>query len=68
MTPEHAVLAVDLLQRAVDGTDDPARAVSVLMSSAMTILQRHYGAEPAIELMQQALDSAGAEWRSATTR
>jgi hypothetical protein len=62
---EHRQLAQDLLQRAVDGTDEPARAASLLVSAAATILQRHFGVEAAIELMQQGLDEAGAAWRRA---
>ena len=65
MTSEHQSLSVDLLQRALDGTDEPARAASVLISSAATILQRIYGEEAAIELMQSGLDAAGAAWRRA---
>ena len=65
MTDEHQTLAVDLLQRAVDGTDDPARAASILMSAAASILQRHFGEEAAVELLQHGLDTAGAAWRAA---
>lgn len=63
MTNEDRTLGLDLIQRALDGTDEPAAAVSVLMSSAATILQRTFGGEVAVDLMQHALDEAGAEWR-----
>lgn len=63
MNIEHETIAKDLLQRALDRTDEPARAASVLMSAAAAILQRHFGEETAIELMQHGLDTAGAEWR-----
>lgn len=63
MTNEHESLGVQLLQRALDGADDPASAASVLMSSAATILQRTFGEEAAIELLQLGLDTAGAAWR-----
>lgn len=65
MTDEHQTLAADLLQRAVDGTDEPARAASLLISAAATVLQRHFGEERAIELLHHGLDVAGAEWRHA---
>ena len=65
MTDEHQALATELLQRALDGTEEPARAVSILMSAAATILQRTFSEEAAIELMVQALDTAGAAWRQA---
>jgi len=63
MTQEHQALAADLLNQAVCNTDHPARAVSILMSAAVTILQRHFGEDAAIELMQQGLDETGAAWR-----
>lgn len=68
MTNEHQALAADLLQRAVDGTEEPARAASLLVTAAVTILQRHYGEERAIELLHHGLDTAGAEWRRAHAR
>ena len=67
MTDEHQALAADLLQRAVDGTDEPARAASLLISAAASILQRHFGEEAAIESIQSGLDSAGAAWRAQQT-
>ena len=63
MTDEHKALAAELLQTALDNTEHPARAVSLLMSAASTILQRHFGEEGALALMTQALDTTGAEWR-----
>lgn len=65
MTDEHEVIATDLLQRALDATDHPDKAVSLLMTAGMTILQRRYGAEKAVEHMTAALDVAGASIRAA---
>lgn len=65
MTNDHQTLAAELLDRAVHETEHPARAVSVLMTAAATILQRHFGEEAAMELMHEALDRAGADWRRA---
>lgn len=65
MTDEHQTLASDLLTRALDHTDHPDKAVSLLMTAGMTILQRRYGAEKAIEHMTAALDVAGASIRAA---
>lgn len=64
MTDEQQALSNDLLQRALDGTDHPDRAVSALMTAGMTILQRRFGAEKAIEHMTAALDAAGAATRA----
>lgn len=63
MTDNERALARDLLERAVMQTDHPAKAVSALVSAAATILQRSFGEETAIELLQQALDETGAAWR-----
>jgi len=63
LTDELRGLTADLIDQAVGNTDHPARAVSILLSAAATILQRSFGEEAAIEMMQQALDEAGAEWR-----
>ena len=63
MTAEHKALAAELLQTALDHTEHPARAVSLLISAAATILQRQFGEEGALALMTQALDTTGAEWR-----
>jgi len=65
MTNEHQALAADLLQRAVDGTDEPSRAASLLVTAAATILQRHFGQERAIEMLHHGLDVAGADLRAA---
>lgn len=65
MTNEHTALADDLLQRAFDATDHPDKAVSLLMTAGMTILQRRYGGERAVEYMTAALDVAGADVRRA---
>ena len=65
MNDDHQALAADLLQRALDGTDHPDRAVSILMTAGMTILQRRFGAEKALEHMTAALDVAGASVRAA---
>lgn len=50
MTDDNRALASKLLQRALDETDEPLRAVSVLMSGAATIMQRLVGDEAAIDL------------------
>jgi len=60
---EHHKLGAELLQRALDGTDHPGHAASVLVSAAATILERLYGHEVAIETLHHALDRAGAAWR-----
>ncbi|MGK2910330.1 MAG: hypothetical protein ACSLE1_11120 [Sphingobium sp.] len=65
MTDDNRVLATNLLQRALDETDHPLRAVSVLMSGAATILQRLVGDEAAIDLMTASLDEIGAQMRHA---
>lgn len=65
MTNEHQSIATDLLHRALDATDHPDKAVSLLMTAGMTILQRRFGAEHAIEHMTAALDQAGANIRKA---
>lgn len=65
MTDDERATADDLLTRALDATDHPDKAVSLLMTAGMTILQRRYGAEKAIEHMTVALDMAGAKVRAA---
>lgn len=65
MTHEHLDLAQRLCDQAVGETDEPARAVSVLMTAAASILERHFGPIRAIELMQHGLDNTAAEWRRA---
>lgn len=65
MTDDDQRTADDLLQRALCATDHPDKAVSLLMTAGMTILQRRYGAENAIEHMTAALDVAGANIRRA---
>jgi hypothetical protein len=59
-------LANCLIAQALDATEHPDKAVSILMSAAMTILQRRFGAEAAIEHMTLALDTAGASLRAAS--
>jgi len=63
MTQEHLTLAQRLCDQAVCETDEPARAVSVLMTAAASILERHFGPVHAIELMQHGLDNTAAELR-----
>ena len=63
MTQDHRALAADLLQMALDNTEHPHRAASVLVSAAATILQRLHGEEGALALLTQGLDATGAEWR-----
>lgn len=63
MNTEEQAVADDLLTRALDSTDHPDKAVSMLMTAGMTILQRRFGAERAIEYMTAALDVAGADVR-----
>lgn len=63
MTNDEKSLALTLLQDAIDNTDHPATAVSVLMSAAASILERHFGAAQSVDLMTQALDEAGARLR-----
>lgn len=65
MTDEERATADDLLTRALDATEHPDKAVSLLMTAGMTILQRRYGAERAVEHMTAALDAAGANIRAA---
>lgn len=65
MTDDDRAAADDLLNRALDATDHPDKAVSILMTAGMTILQRRFGAEQAIEHMTRALDAAGANIRAA---
>lgn len=65
MLKDHLTLTANLLERALDATDEPAQAASVLVSAAATILQRAFGEEAAIELLQTGLDAAGAAWRAA---
>lgn len=65
MTNDERASADDLLIRALDATEHPDKAVSLLMTAGMTILQRRYGAEKAIEHMTAALDVAGANVRAA---
>lgn len=65
MTDDERATADDLLTRALDATEHPDKAVSLLMTAGMTILQRRYGAEKAIEHMTAALDVAGANLRAA---
>lgn len=65
MTDDERATADDLLTRALDATEHPDKAVSLLMTAGMTILQRRYGAERALEHMMAALDVAGAEMRKA---
>lgn len=65
MTDDDRKAADQLLQQALDATDHPDKAVSLLMTAGMTILQRRYGAERAIENMTLALDVAGASIRRA---
>lgn len=63
LTDEHKALAVDLLEMAINNTEHPARAVSILMSAAATILGRHFAPSDALDLMTQALDMTGAQLR-----
>lgn len=65
MTDDERGAADRLLLLALDATDHPDKAVSILMTAAMTILQRRFGAELAIEHMTEALDRAGANVRVA---
>lgn len=65
MTDEDRKHADHLKQQALCLTDHPEKAVSLLMTGAMTILQQRYGAEKAIEHMTSALDVAGAGVRHA---
>lgn len=65
MNTEEQAVADDLLTRALDSTDHPDKAVSLLMTAGMTILQRRFGAEQAIEYMTAALDVAGGNIRAA---
>lgn len=65
MTDEERVVCDDILQRALCLTDHPDKAVSLMMTGAMTVLQRRYGAELAIEHMTRSLDVAGAHVRAA---
>lgn len=65
MTDDDRKAADKLLQQALDATDHPDKAVSLLMTAGMTILQRRYGAERAVEHMTAALDVAGASIRRA---
>ncbi len=65
MTDDDRKAADNLLQQALDATDHPDKAVSLLMTAGMTILQRRYGAEKAIEYMSLALDVSGSMIRKA---
>ncbi|MFV3561607.1 hypothetical protein [Sphingomonas sp. S-NIH.Pt1_0416] len=65
MTDDDRAAADRMLIQALDDTDHPDKAVSLLMTAAMTIMQRRYGAEKAVEHMTQALDVAGASIRRA---
>ena len=58
MTLEHEAAVNELTIRALDATEHPDKAVSLLMTSAMGILQRRFGAELAVEYMTAALDAA----------
>ncbi len=60
MTDNDRKAAGQSRQQALDATDHPDKAVSLLMTAGMTILQRWYGAEAAIEYMTTALDAADA--------
>lgn len=59
MTDEDRKHADHLQQQALCLTDHPDKAASLLMTGAMAILQRRYGAEKSIEHMIRALDFAG---------
>lgn len=63
MTDQHKELAAELLQKALDNTEHPHRAASLLVSAAATILQRLHGEEGALALLTQGLDATGAERR-----
>lgn len=65
MTDDNRALANKLVQRALDQTDHPLHAVSVLMSGAATIMQRLVGDEAAIDLLAASLDEIGAQIRQA---
>ena len=64
MTDEERGLSQGLRERALCLTDHPHKAVSILMSAAMSILQVEFGAEAAVEHMARALDVAGADIRA----
>lgn len=49
--PKTVPLYVDLAQRALSEADQPATAVSALMTGASLILDRDFGPEVAAELM-----------------
>lgn len=65
MTDDERKLADGFVEHALCMTDHPDKAASVLMTAAMTILQRRFGAEKAVEHMTMALDAAGAQVRAA---
>ena len=65
MTLEHEAAVNELTIRALDATEHPDKAASLLMTGAMRILQRRFGAELAIEHMSAALDIAGGNVRAA---
>ncbi|WP_300115199.1 hypothetical protein [Sphingobium sp.] len=65
MTDEERTASQHLREQALALTDHPDKAVSVLMTAAMAILQARFGAERSVEVMTAALDVAGGEVRRA---
>lgn len=65
MTDEERAAAQHLREQALALTDHPDKAVSILMTAAMSILQVRFGAEKAVEHMTAALDVAGGDVRRA---
>lgn len=65
MTDEERAAAQNLREQALALTDHPDKAVSILMTAGMSILQARFGAELAIEHMTAALDVAGGDVRRA---
>lgn len=65
MTDEERTASQYLREQALALTDHPDKAVSILMTAAMAILQARFGAEQAIDHMTRALDVAGAGIRQA---
>lgn len=63
LTAADLQLADQLLIQALDIAEDPAAAVSALMTAAFNILHRTFGEHHALDLMTSVLDETGAEFR-----
>lgn len=62
---EKEKLVATLINSAICGTDHPARAATLLMSAAASILAQQFGEDEAGALMLTVMETARADWTRA---